>query len=528
MEVAPRRDRVHPEDVFRLLGLMAGLAAVTDLGTGSQPDESLRRSVVAARLARALGCADDTVRDVLVVSLLEHIGCTAYSYETSRVWGDDVATIRAVLMTDGASQLDAFRTLVPALVTASGRSRRDVVATMLRTSPTMGREAPVATCEVAVQASRSLGLGSVAVNSLGHMTAMWNGRGFPRVGGERIPLPARLMHVAMVAVMFADAGGQSAAVAQVRRRSGGELDPDLAATFVSRAADLLDGLDAEDPFVLALDLEPDPVVRVDRQRRLEVARVCGDLVDLKSPWLHGHSAAVGDLAGAAASVLGLREADEVRVAGHLHDVGRIALPGRLWDCRRPWTEAELDQVRLHPYHSERALARVPELAVIAGLVGAHHERCDGSGYHRGTRGDQQSLAARVLAAADAHRGLVEDRPHRGGCPSGSARAKLEAEVRAGRLDADAVAAVVGVAGGAGVVRRVGAAGLTPRQVEVLRLVTRGLSNREIARRLTVSPRTVDRHVADVYERIGVSSRAAAALFAMEHGLVGVTDAAEPG
>jgi DNA-binding CsgD family transcriptional regulator len=243
---------------------------------------------------------------------------------------------------------------------------------------------------------------------------------------------------------------------------------------------------------------------------------------------------VGDLAGAAAEAMGLAEATQVRVAGHLHDVGRVGLSSRLWTLPRPWTAAEQDQARLHAYHSERVLARVPQLAAVAALAGAHHERCDGSGYHRGLRADRLPVGARILAAADAWCTAVEDRPHRPGLDAMDACRRLEADVHAGRLDADAVAAVVAVATGAAgaagrdrsrgthPARPTGAAGLTARQLEVLRLVTRGLSNREIGRALGISSRTVDRHVADVYTRIGVTSRAAAALFTIEHGLTGPT------
>lgn len=519
---------MHAEGVFRLLGLFAGLAGITDLGTGGAADESLRRCVVATRLATAAGCFEATVRDVMAVSLLEHVGCTAYAWETASVWGDDVAVTRALVRSDGASAADLVRSVVPAIAAATGRTRGDVAVTMARTMPRLARRAPVATCEVASEAGRALGLSPAAVESLGHVTAMWNGRGTPRVGGEEIPLPTRLMHVAAVTVMFHDSGGPEAAADQLRRRRGGELDPRLADLALGDVHALVEGLDTADPLDLVLDLEPDPVIRIDDDRRLDVARVCGHLVDLKSPWLHGHAAAVAELAGAASTALGLREAGDVQVAGHLHDVGRIGMPGRIWDCPRPWTAAERDQVRLHPYHSERALLRVPELAGVAELAGAHHERCDGSGYHRGRRSDQLSLAARVLAAADDFRTSVEPRRHRPGLSASRATSRLESEVRAGRLDPDAVAAVLAAAGSGGTRRRAGPAGLTPRQVDVLRLLCHGLSNREVARRLGVSPRTVDRHVADVYERIGTSSRAAAALFAMEHGLVDPSRSDEPG
>ncbi|WP_051217904.1 HD domain-containing phosphohydrolase [Nocardioides insulae] len=517
--------------MIRLLGLLAGLAGATDLGTGGQHDESLRRCVVAGRLARVVMADDAMVRNVVLVSLLEHIGCTAYSYEAAGIWGDDIATTHAVLMTDAGSTSDVLRTFLPTVASSTGRSPARVALTMAGSMRGMLRAAPRATCEVAQEAGRRLGLDTVAQDSLGHMAAMWNGKGFPRTGGEQIPFPARVMHVAGTAMLFRGVGGDRAAVEQVRRRAGGELDPELAAVFVNRSSELLAGLDTEDPLRAALDVEPDPVVWVDDIDLLEVARVFGDLVDLKSPWLHGHSSGVGNLAGAAAEALGLVEAAEIRVAGHLHDVGRVAISSRIWNLTRPWTAAEEDEARLHTYYTERVLARTPELAHVAELAAAHHERCDGSGYHRGLRADRLTIGARVLAAADRYCTLVEDRPHRSGLPAARARQRLDADVRAGRLDADAVAAVVATAAGSRRHRPSGAAGLTARQLDVLRLVARGLSNREIASRLCLSPRTVDRHVSDVYARIGVSSRAAAAMFTIEHGLAGpirVSDNEGPG
>ena len=412
------------------------------------------------------------------------------------------------------------RTFLPTVASGTGRSRPQVALTMARSMRAMLRAAPMATCEVAQEAGRRLGLDEVAQDSLGHMTAMWNGKGFPRTGGEQIPFPARVMHVAGTAVLFRGVGGDEAAVEQVRRRAGGELDPDLAAVFVGRSGELLAGLDTEDP-------SGQHSTRSPIRSRGWTTTACstwpgcsGTSLTSRARGCTGTPRPSVTLRARRAEALGLAEAGEIRVAGHLHDVGRVGISSRIWDLTRPWTAAEEDQARLHAYHTERVLARTPELAHVAELAAAHHERCDGSGYHRGLRGDRLTMGARVLAAADTYRTLVEDRPHRAGLPAARARQRLEADVRAGLLDADAVAAVLAAADGSTRRRPSGAAGLTARQLEVLRLVAHGLSNREIARRLGVSPRTVDRHVSDVYERIGVSSRAAAAMFTIEHGLAG--------
>ena len=234
-----------------------------------------------------------------------------------------------------------------------------------------------------------------------------------------------------------------------------------------------------------------------------MCRTFGDLADLKSPSLHGHSTAVGDLAGDAAHRLRLPDAERVRIAGYLHDLGRVAVSSAVWDKPGPLSRNDRDQVELHPYYTERVLARVPALGDLARLAGQHHERIDGSGYHRGLLGGATTLPARVLAAADRYRCLVEPRPYRADASPGEAARSLREDARAGRLDADAVAAVLEAAGHRSGTRRPRPAGLSDRQLQVLRLLAAGLSNKQIAAHLVVSPRTAERHVQDVYTKIGL-------------------------
>jgi HD-GYP domain-containing protein (c-di-GMP phosphodiesterase class II)/predicted DNA-binding protein (UPF0251 family) len=506
--------------VFRTLELLGGLSLVTDIGTGSPLEESLKRCLVAARLSKIIGCTDGEVSDVLYTALLQHLGCTAYAHEGARVWGDDIVTTRVSFLSDSGELADMWRIWVPGMAQATGRSKARVLATTVLTAKRMEAEGPAATCEVARSASEGLGLPEAVQTGLLHMFAMWNGRGFPHTAGESIPLPARIMRVALTAVMFASHANSDVAVAEVRRRASTQLDPNLADLLIERADELLGDLDEIDAYQAVLDAEPEPVRRVEKGGLTEVARTFGNLVDLKSPWLHGHSAGVGDLAAAAAGVLGLREDMEaLRVAGYLHDLGRLGVSSAIWDKAGPLSTAERDQARLHAYHSERILARIPPLTGLAKLAGQHHERSDGSGYHRGFLAAQLTMPSRVLACADAYRRWIEDRPYRRALVPARAADRLEAEARAGRLDADAAAAVIEAAGLPHGVRRARPADLTERQVEVLRLVSRGLSNAEIAERLVLSRRTVEHHVQDIYLKIGAATRAGAAMFALQHGLL---------
>ena len=253
-----------------------------------------------------------------------------------------------------------------------------------------------------------------------------------------------------------------------------------------------------------------------------VAGVFADLADLKSPFTHGHSSGVATLARGAGERLRLPPATvaDLELAGLLHDVGRVAVSDVVWEKPAALSAHEREQVRLHAYHSERILAGSERLAPLASLAGMHHERLDGGGYHRGCTGADLPVAARVLAAADAYQAMTQRRPHRPALAPEDAERQLLAGARDGALDADAVSAVLAAAGhGAVVARQVLPAGLSAREVEVLGLVADGCSNAQIAQRLVISRRTAEHHVQHIYTKIGVSSRAAAALFAMEHRLL---------
>ena len=92
--------------------------------------------------------------------------------------------------------------------------------------------------------------------------------------------------------------------------------------------------------------------------------------------------------------------------------------------------------------------------------------------------------------------------------------------RFGRVEVDAVLAAAGhAARRSSAARAAHPAGLTDREVEVLRLIARGHANKQVASKLGIAPKTVGRHVEHIYAKAGVSTRAGATLFAMEHGLL---------
>jgi HD-GYP domain-containing protein (c-di-GMP phosphodiesterase class II) len=357
---------------------------------------------------------------------------------------------------------------------------------------------------------------------LAQLTERWDGKGpLRRAKGEQIPLPMRIVHVATDAAFQRLLGGVEHAARLVHERAGHAFDPEVAACCAEHASELLaldEGGGSAWDDVLAS--EPSPQLSLDRETLDRALGAMGSFADLVSPYLSGHSIGVGELAGAAAQRCGVNApgATAIRRAGLLHDLGRVAVSARIWQKPGPLTADEWEQVRLHPYHTERVLSRSPFFSALCPIAGAHHERLDGSGYHRGANGPALALPARLLAAADAYHAMTEPRPHRAPYPPERAAQLLTAEVSAGRLDAHAVTAVLEAAGQRAP-RLERPAGLTEREVEVVALLARGLQTKQVARELGISAKTADRHIQNAYHKMGVSSRAAATVFAMEHGLV---------
>ena len=513
-----------PAQRARLADLLVGLSSVTDLGMGQPEGSAVRVCYLATALARSLNLSDSMVRDVFYAAQLQHIGCTAYSHESARLFADETSVKRATLGTNFNDVRDILFGYLPAITReASAGTRRKTLTSALLHSRAITDGYTRSGCEVGAGIARRLRLSDGVQQSLLHVFEWWNGKGSPGgLRGDDISLPTRITHVAGYAVLFARLGGPEAAVAAVKDRTGGYLDPAIADHFCGDARRLLEELDSTDILAALPRLEPEPRLEVHETRLDEVLRTFGDVVDLKSPSFHGHSWGVATLADGAAAHLGLPSADvsAVRRSGLVHDLGRVAVPSSIWERPGPLRSEEWEQVRLHPYYSERIVGRADPLAHLAPIVGAHHERIDGSGYYRRATAVSLPMSARVLAAADVYQAMTQPRTHRAALDVDRCASELRLAVTAGALDGDAVEAVLTVAGHAPVrLRREWPAGLSDRQVEVLRLVAEGLSNREIGQRLSVTSRTAEHHVQDVYGKIGVSSRAAAALFAMEHHLL---------
>jgi putative nucleotidyltransferase with HDIG domain len=502
--------------------VLAALSLATDLGTDQPLEHGLRTAVLCERLAAAAGGDEAARADAYHLGLVHSIGCTSDAHEAAAAYGDDrpYRSDFATIDSGRPAELMAF------LWRRTAESRAPHLAAFVGAvlaGARRARSGVTAHCEVGQRFAERLGLAPGVSEALWHVFERWDGKGLPRgVAGEQIPRAARVLHLARDADVHWRLGGAHGVRQALEARAGGAYDPALTAVALRELPAGLAALDEQPAWEAAMEARPTQPPALAGDALDGACRVIGEFADLKSVFTLGHSAAVAELAEAAAWRLGLAVADVavVRRAGLVHDVGRVAVSTGIWEKASPLSTGECERVRLHPYFGERVLARCGGLAEVGAVAARHHERLDGSGYHRGAAAGDLPLAARVLAAADVCQAMTEPRPHRAAlAPDVIARA-LDQEVVAGRLDGDAVAAVLQAAGlRGGAAPRAFPAGLTAREVEVLRLVARGRSNKAIAAELRLSPKTVGHHVGHVYAKAGVSTRAAAALFAVEHGLL---------
>lgn len=499
-----------PAAKFRLTEPLAALSVATDLVRGQPPGQALYKTIIATKLAEYLGLNSAERATAYFATLLRAAGCTATSHEFALYLGGNDVAVRFGGDAVDTDDLDQLSRLLASLgvETMDPGDAMQVVA-----------EGSKADREVGGRVVMRLGLENPVADCVRHIFERWDGQGVPNgVAGEDIPLGTRIGHVASAAAMFTQARGRAEALSTIEKWSGTVLDPEIATCFLAHADELLSYLDVPDSWEAVLAEEPRPWRLVGEGSLDDICSVFGDFADLKTPFLLGHSARVARLAEGAARALHMSEDDCVmlRRAGLLHDLGRVGISTGVWEKPTPLGTLEMEQARLHPYHTERILERSALFKPLARVAGLHHERLDSSGYYRGLPGSLLDRPARVLAAADACAELLEDRPGRKALSPDAAAIELAKEA----LDPDAVHAVLQVAGAKSAeVRRQRPAGLTKREIEVLRLLARGQSLKQIAEELVISPSTAHTHAAHVYEKAGISTRAGAALFAMEHGLL---------
>ena len=514
----------------RLAELVASLSLGVDLGFGQPMEHVLRQCLIALRLAERRTLSEQDRAAVYYTALLVNVGCHSDAHEQAKWFGDDITlksgkydhefgSVRgmlAMLRLIGAGNPPLHRFRVGLEFAMSGHRELDGMITQhSRLAGTLAEQ---------------LGLPAGIREAIGAAYEHWDGRGWPgELKAEAVPVAARIAQLAEFTEVAHRTRGVEAARALARARSGGQFDPHLAALLCADADEIFAGLDAIPTWQAVISAEPALAVELSPAEMDGALTAVANFVDLKSPFTLGHSVAVAELAEDAGRRLGLPagKTDLLRRAGLIHGYGRLGVSNSILDRPGPLSAGEWERVRMSPYLTERMVRQSAALGPLGEIAVQVRERLDGSGYPRGLSGGAISRLARVLGAAEAYQAMREPRPYRAARPAADAAAELQADVRAGRLDADAVGAVLEAAGHRVTRRRTAVAGLTAREVEVLILLARGASNKQIAGDLVITPKTAGNHVEHIYAKIGATSRAAAAMFAVQHGLLPEDEIAVP-
>ncbi len=499
------------------------LSLATDLGLGQPAEHMARSAQISMRLGERLGLDDQQLATLYDVSILTYVGCPVYGNEAATIFGDDIAFRSEFAAIDRAGLPAMSFVLRRAGAESSVLHRIRLAAGIVATGGRGVAEQMANHCAAVGELAFRLGLSSDVRAGLEQSYARWDGRGVPSsLSRDQLSLAARICHVAEACEVLHRTGGADAAVGVVRARRGGHFDPSVVDALEHHHEELFDGVDQHTVDEL---LEADPLQRppLTNEELDVVLAAVGDFCDLRCGYFAGHSRGTAELVSAACELLSVpaTEATLARRAALVHDVGRFGVSATVWDRPGPLTSGDRERMRMHTYYVERIFSRPEPLRRVGHLAATHHERPDGSGYHRGYGGATLSLPARVLAAADAFHAMTQRRPHRPALTEADAARELRTEAEEGRLDPVATDAVLSAAGQAGGRARAGGpAGLTAREGDVLALLAQGLANKAIARELRISPKTIGNHVERIYMKLGVTNRAAATMRAVHHGLVG--------
>lgn len=505
----------------RLSEVLVALSTATDLGLGQPAEHMVRAARISMRIGGRLGLTRHELADLYDVSLMTYVGCSIYGNEAAALVGDDIDFRARAIEVDLAGLPAALFLMRTAGAGTSPLNRVRQLATVIGTGGRAMVEQMANHCSAAGELADRLGLGPEVRAGVVQSYARWDGKGVPvGVGGSALALSARIAHVAEACEVFERTAGVDSAIEMVRARRGTHFDPQVAAAVQTDPGALFAGIN-EDAAQEILDAEPLERAQLSDSQLDEVLAAVGDFCDLRCPYFAGHSRGTAELVTSALTHLRVSEPEVAlaRRAALVHDLGRFGVPGTVWDKPGPLNSREVERMRMHAYYVDRIFARPEPLRRIGLLAATHHERMDGTGYHRGLSGPLLSVPSRVLAAADAYHAMTQPRPYRRAFSEDGAARELRGDAQDGRLDPLAVDAVLAAAGHIKALPRATTDVLTARETDVLRLLAQGLPNKSIAKQLAITPKTTGNHVEHIYTKLGVTNRAAATMRAIQDRLV---------
>ena len=479
------------------------LAFAADLSMGQPIDHSPRTALLAARLAEVVAGGPEAAACASALGLIRWAGCTANAQGFADLFGDDIAG-RAALI--------------------EGRNPFHNRPALSEPLEAYTRPLARAHCEATAEMAEQLGLAPAVAAGALDFFERWDGTGIPaRRRGEEIHLLAQIVALCGDLEIYSRVFGLSKALQLVEAQAGRHYDPALTRTGLKLTPAWLSEINELDAWPAAATRARGAMSETAGDLDA-LAALLADYGDLKLPGDFLNSRQVAEIAVQVASLLGFGLEAEGRLAraALLHGLGRVAVPNATLERKGPLSEADEEHIRLIPHWTERILKRAPAFEDEASLACRVFERLDGSGYPRGLGAPNLDKAARALQACVFV--VNAARLEQVGKDVPTASEQITRELAAGRLDAESVSAAMAACG---MPRKSfppqalspSVQAVTGREREVLGHLARGRSNKEIAQKLGISPSTAGTHVENLYRKLGVSTRAAAALLASKWGLV---------
>lgn len=404
--------------------VLSALSFALDMVEGQPEGHALRSCFIGMMVAERLGL-DDSQRSALFYALLlKDAGCSSNASRVTALFeGDDFAAKRDFKTVDWSRLPGAV------LYAARNVSPEGAIWSKARRFLAIGAEGNRATqkliqirCERGAEIMRLMGFPEETTRAIRSLDEHWDGGGYPDgLKRDQIPLLARICGFAQTVEVFYAAHGPERAEHMARARRKRWFDPDLVDIFLSETRDgrVWRSLAEQDLMLLVSRLEPpDRAFSVTQERLDLTALAFAQIIDAKSPFTFRHSEGVAEAAVAMNRHMGYPE-PEVRVqrrAGLLHDIGKLGISNRILDKPGRLTAAEFARVRAHPRMTYEILNRISVFRDIVEVAANHHERLDGSGYHRGVTGEELDPQSHIMAVADVFDALSQSRPYRPAMP----------------------------------------------------------------------------------------------------------------
>lgn len=412
-----QRDHTNHE---KLSGIVGALSYALDITEGQPEGHAVRACMIGMRLAQEIGLSPADRSALFYALLLKDLGCSSNAAKVCYLFGADDRTVKQNFKYANWQNPLAFLPYILRNI-APGESlyqRAARFASIAMAGNKDAKELVQIRCERGALIARDLDLPEDAVQAIRNLDEHWNGKGHPDgLRKHEIPLMARILSISQTAEVFVMRYGLAAALDVVRNRRKTWFDPDLVQAFIAIGEDTDFWLRVMSDDVQQHVTEFEPEETVLHANETVIDRLCrafSMVVDAKSPWTACHSQGVSDIAVGIGMTLGLDSTTltNLRRGGLLHDIGKLGVSNTILDKPGKLTDREFGALKKHPDYTRVILGRSPVFAPFTELAARHHEKLDGSGYHRGLDASQLTRADRILCVADIYEALAAKRPYR--------------------------------------------------------------------------------------------------------------------